>query len=165
MTQLSLEQRIDRLESIEAIRQLKYTYCHYCDIGYKPELIASLFSDDAIADYGSDYNVGPEQVANRFRGEDKKIPFAAHLVANPIISVDGDTGHGTWWIIMPSTYMVDEKPVAKWFLGEYEEDYVRIGGQWKFKTLKIDLKFLSPHLEDWSAAVLARIGTAVPGRG
>lgn len=156
MTATSLEQRIDRLESIEAIRQLKYTYCHYCDIGYQPELIGSLFADDAIADYGSDYNIGPEQVANRFRGEADRIPFAAHLVANPIIEVDGDTAHGTWWILMPSSYIVDGTPVAKWFLAEYDEDYVRIDGQWKFKKLKIDLKFLSPHLEDWSRAALTR---------
>lgn len=57
---------------------------------------------------------------------------------------------------MPSSYVADGTPVAKWFLAEYDEDYVRVHGQWKFKNLKIDLKFLSPHLEDWSEAVLRR---------
>jgi len=32
-----LAKRIDRLESIEAIKKLKHLYMNYCDLGYPPE--------------------------------------------------------------------------------------------------------------------------------
>jgi hypothetical protein len=148
MAKLSLEERVDQLEAIECIKQLKYRYCKYCDAGYDAKGIASLFADDAVADYGSDYNVGADQIFKRFVGESTKIPFAAHMVTNPLIHVNGDTAHGTWWIVMPCTRMVNEKPTAYWFVGEYDEDYVKINGEWKFKTLRISQKFWTPHLED-----------------
>ncbi len=31
-----LAKRIERLESIEAIKKLKHVYMHYCDLGYPP---------------------------------------------------------------------------------------------------------------------------------
>lgn len=44
MTELSLEQRVARLEAIEKIKQLKVKYAHDLDNGYNPQGIASLFA-------------------------------------------------------------------------------------------------------------------------
>ena len=43
-----LAKRIDRLESIEAIKKLKHLYMNYCDLGYPPEKLGPLFSDNAV---------------------------------------------------------------------------------------------------------------------
>jgi len=38
-----LAKRIDRLESIEAIKKLKHLYMNYCDLGYPPEKLGPSF--------------------------------------------------------------------------------------------------------------------------
>ncbi len=48
MSDLSLEQRISRLEAIEQIRAMKAVYCDLCDRGYDPDGLAALFIDDAV---------------------------------------------------------------------------------------------------------------------
>ena len=39
-----LARRIDRLELIEAIQKLKHVYMNYCDLGYPPDKLGSLFT-------------------------------------------------------------------------------------------------------------------------
>jgi hypothetical protein len=156
MSDLSIEQRIECLESIEAIKRLKYLYCRYCDAGFDHERISSLFVTDAVADCGAGPIAGAKAIAEKFKDESTRIPFSAHMVTNPIITVDGDTGHGNWWIIMPSTLMSGEKATGHWFVGEYDDDYVRVDGEWKFKRLRVSEKFWTPHLEDWALASLGR---------
>jgi hypothetical protein len=51
---------------------------------------------------------------------------------------------------------IEGKPTAYWFVGEYDEDYVRVNGKWKFKSLKISQKFSTAHTEDWAIASLER---------
>ena len=50
MTDHDLAAKIQRLEDIEAIRNLKAKYCAFCDDGYDADGIASLFVDDGIWD-------------------------------------------------------------------------------------------------------------------
>ncbi|VTJ03265.1 Uncharacterised protein [Streptococcus pneumoniae] len=45
-TLAELQARLTRLEDIKAIEELKYTYAGYCDNGYDPEGISSLFVED-----------------------------------------------------------------------------------------------------------------------
>jgi hypothetical protein len=42
---------------------------------------------------------------------------------------------------------------------EYDEEYVRVEGTWKFKTLRLDVKYYVPQLQDWA---LASIGNRIP---
>ena len=61
MDTTTLEQRITRLEDIEAIKKLKAIYCDICDDMHNPERIGALFADDGIwesADFGK--AVGPQ---------------------------------------------------------------------------------------------------------
>ncbi|HVZ16254.1 MAG TPA: nuclear transport factor 2 family protein, partial [Terriglobales bacterium] len=64
-----LAKRIDRLESIEAIKKLKHVYMHYCDLGYPPEKLGPLFADDAVwsgRDFG--HHVGRPAIEAFFGG-------------------------------------------------------------------------------------------------
>ncbi len=47
-----LAAKIQRLEDIEAIRNLKARYCAFCDDAYDPDGIASLFVEDGIWEGG-----------------------------------------------------------------------------------------------------------------
>jgi len=43
-----LEQRVQALEDVNAIRHLKARYAAYCDDQYNPEGLAALFTEDAV---------------------------------------------------------------------------------------------------------------------
>jgi hypothetical protein len=43
-------------------------------------------------------------------------------------------------------------PEGRWLLSEYDEEYVRVGDDWKFKNLRLDVKYYVPHLQDWAVA-------------
>src|SRR5262249_60271154 len=43
-----LEQRVQVLEDVNAIRHLKARYAAYCDDQYNPEGLAALFTEDAV---------------------------------------------------------------------------------------------------------------------
>ena len=44
MAEPTLEQQVARLTAIEDIKQMKAQYCAYCDDGYDPEGLGSLFT-------------------------------------------------------------------------------------------------------------------------
>ena len=150
MAEPTLEQQVARLTAIEDIKQMKAQYCAYCDDGYDPEGLGSLFTEDAIWD-GADFGryEGREAIKEFFRGISSDIVFAGHLVLNPIITVDGDSANGKWWLIMPCTTNMEGKKEARWLAAEYNDDYVKQGGRWLNKHLRLDLKFFAPHLEGW----------------
>ena len=157
MAQADLAERISRLETIEAIKQLKARYCAYCDDNYDPEGIGSLFVEDGIWD-GERFGryVGREQIKAFFRSISGEIVFAAHLVLNPIVEVqDAEHATGKWRLIMPATFRSDGKNEARWLVAAYEDSFVRVGGTWMFKTLRVHVNFLEPHQGTWaSSAVL-----------
>ena len=150
MVEQTLEQQVARLTAIEDIKQMKALYCHYCDIGYDPEGIGNLFVEDGIWD-GADFGryEGRAAIKEFFSGISSDIVFAGHLVLNPIITVDGDTANGKWWLIMPCTTKLEGKREARWLAAEYDDDYVKQDGVWLNKHLRLDVKFFAPHLDGW----------------
>ncbi len=150
MGEATLEQQVARLTAIEDIKQMKALYCHYCDNGYDPEGIGALFVEDGVWD-GADFgrHEGRAAIKEFFAGISSDIVFAGHLVLNPIITVDGDTANGKWWLIMPCTTNIDGNKEARWLAAEYDDDYVKVDGKWLFKHLRLDLKFFAPHLDGW----------------
>ncbi|MDP6591109.1 MAG: nuclear transport factor 2 family protein [Rhodospirillales bacterium] len=150
MGEPTFEQQVTRLTAIEDIKQMKARYCGYCDDGYDPEGIADLFVEDGIWD-GGDFgrHVGTEAIKEFFRGVSSDIVFAGHLVLNPIITVNGDSANGKWWLIMPCTTNLEGKKEARWLAGEYDDDYVKVDGRWLYKHLRLDLKFFAPYLDGW----------------
>ena len=155
----SLEARIERLESIEAIKKLKHVYMHYCDLGYSPGKLGPLFTDDAVwtsKDFG--HHAGRPAIEKFFGGVSSQIVFAAHLAINPIIDVEGDRGTGKWRILMPCTMMEEGKKVSRWLLGDYEEEYVRIDGTWLFKKIDYLMNYSVPFDQSWAEITKVRAG-------
>ena len=158
MTEMTLEQQVDRLTAIEAIKQLKARYCAYCDAGYDADGICSVFEPDGVFDAGESFGryEGHAAIHAFFTGISSRILFAAHLVLNPIITVDGDRANGKWWILMPCTVRDEGKePEGRWLLSQYDDDYVRRDGVWRIQILRLDVKYFVPHLEDWARHTIA----------
>ncbi|MSP81816.1 MAG: nuclear transport factor 2 family protein [Alphaproteobacteria bacterium] len=149
---LSLAEQIDRLASIEAIKQLKARYCAACDDHYAADAIVALFTEDAVWDAGEAFGTyrGREAIRAFFAGISGTITFAAHLILNPIIEVDGDQATGTFRLIMPCTMVADGKPEARWMVSSYDNRFVRRDGVWLFQHLRVTVNINAPHLKGWA---------------
>ena len=141
-----LERRIAALEDIEEIKKLKARYCAYCDDSYDADGIAGLFTEDAVWDGGIRGRAdGREEIRQFFQRAPQRLPFAVHMVMNPIIEVNGDAATGVWYLFQACTYSE----------GRYDEEYVRVGGQWKFRSLKLTSHFWTPFDEGWAKTKFA----------
>jgi limonene-1,2-epoxide hydrolase len=135
----TLEQRIQALEDIEAIRTLKARYCAACDDDHNPDALAALFNDDAVWEATSSGRF--EGVAN-IRGffdalrASGRIRNSAHHAINPIIELQGDEATGHWRLVMLYTANVPSGSVQYLrIIGWYRERYRRVDGVWRFQQL------------------------------
>lgn len=135
----TLEQRITRLEDIEAIKQLKARYSHICDDDHNPDTIASVFAADGIwesPDFGK--ATGHDEIRELFSNFRKMFSFSQHNMMNPVITVNGNRATGIWYIMGPWTYR--ESGERKWLALRYDDDYVKIDGEWKYQHLRVVLR-------------------------
>ena len=143
--------RLQRLEDIESITQLKARYCAFCDEHYDPQGIASLFTDDGIWDGGNLGRAdGHAAIVKFFERAPSAFSFAIHNVMNPIIEIDGDRATGRWYLLQPLIRRNRDGEEAMWLAGRYEDEYVRIGREWKFKRLKFVTRFLASYEDGWA---------------
>jgi ketosteroid isomerase-like protein len=152
-----LAKRVDRLESIESIKALKHVYMKHCDLGYPPDKLGPLFTDDAVwTSKAFGHHDGRAAIEAFFGGISAQIVFAAHLAMNFVIEVDGDTGTGEWRILMPCTMMEDGRKVSRWILGDYIEEYVRRDGVWRFRKIDFHVNFNVPSDQSWADTATVR---------
>jgi len=151
LTDKQIAARLQRLEDIESVKQLKARYCAFCDDNYNPQGIASLFTDDGVWD-GGDLGTaeGHAAIIKFFERAPSAFSFAIHNVMNPIIEIDGDRASGRWYLLQPLIRKSRNGEDAMWLAGRYEDEYVRIGGEWKFKRLKFITHFIASYEEGWA---------------
>ena len=149
MSMEDIERRLLALEAMEEIKSLKARYCVYCDDDYDADNIAALFAEDAIWE-GGDFGryEGRAEIREFFVNAPVMLPFAIHMVMNPIIEVNGDTATGIWYLFQACTF--GESGRAVWGSARYDEEYARLDGAWKFKNLKLTSHFWTPFDEGWA---------------
>lgn len=136
MEKMGLEARVQRLEDIEAIKQLKALYCEICDDDHNPDRIVTIFTEDGIWEgKGIGTATGHGEIRALFERFQKMMSFSQHMVMNPRISVDGDSAKATWYFFGPFAFY--EGNQAKWQATRYHEEYARVADEWKIKHLKI----------------------------
>lgn len=154
MTQ-DLETRIRALEDIEAIRKLKALYCYLADcgiagdIGKYDELVAR-FSDDGWVDFeGFGVHKGKEALERFFKETVHSLwSYASHMAVNLVIEVEGDRARGKWFVHVACTTRGSNRAV--WVQGTYDEEYVKVGGEWKWKSIRFTPDFFTPFDEGWA---------------
>ena len=145
----ALERKVRALEDVDAIRNLKATYAAYCDDNYNPDKIAELFIEDAVWESGALGRFeGREAIREFFRGASKIFTFAIHYGLNPHIEVNGETARARWYLFMPCT--LGEGNQATWRAGIDDEEYVRVNGEWKFKSKTSTGIFSTPFDQGWA---------------
>lgn len=151
----NLAKRLQRLEDIEAIKQLKARYARACDPTHNVDELMSLFTEDAIFDVGQEYGryEGKEAIRKFLESADAIIPWAMHYMISPLIEIaeDGQTAHASWYLWEPATMPSPQtgELMAVWIAGVYHEDFVKQAGQWKFKKITLRMEIMSPYADGW----------------
>ena len=148
---MNLEQRLIRVESIEAIRTLKARYCDLCDEGYEADALCALFTEDAVWDGGKlGVYEGIEKIHEFFVDMPNVMSFAIHNVTNSAVelSQDGQSAVARWYLIQMATQK--EQNLAVWLTGRYVDQLVLENDIWKFKHVSLTARFYSPYDQGWA---------------
>ncbi len=149
MSTTNLEGRIMVVEDIEAIKSLKARYCNVCDTGYDPDRITTLFTEDGTWE-GGEFGIaqGHAELRKMFEGLRKAVSFAQHNAMNPVIEVEGDRATGAWYLFCPYTSRANN--CAGWIAGRYEDNYVKVNGEWKYQHLRAIIRMHARYDEGWA---------------
>ncbi len=144
-----LEQRIQILEDIEAIKKLKARYCAHCDDDHNPDALTALFVEDGVWEASGIIRAeGHDAIRAYFSGlrASGRIRNSAHNAINPQIEVAGDTATGHWRLIMLYTGNLPTGEVQYFrIVGWYREEYVRVDGEWLFQSLYCQVEENAPY--------------------
>ena len=133
----ALERRLQALEDIEAIKQLKYRYWRDLDLKQWDDM-AGCFVPDATVSYGSgQYQFTGVDAIMRFLrqslGRDTGAVTIHHGHHPEIVLHSATSAHGTWALY---NYMFNERQNRGIRIGAYYEDrYVKVGGAWRFEHI------------------------------
>lgn len=145
------ETAIRQLLDTEAIKQLKHLYCRLVDNG-DWEALDRLWTEDARCDYGffGCFEGRASIMDGFFRSlVEPATSFNAHMVHNPVISIDGDTARGNWYLTAQT--VIQPYNQAVWAMGVYEDVFRRSGGgEWKIASLKVEFRYYTPFEEGWA---------------
>lgn len=133
---MTLEQRLQRTEDIETIRQLKAAYCDACDDDHNGDKVAELFTADGLWQQagGTAFSGRAEIAAHLFSiRQAKTMRRSSHMVSNPIIEIDGDEATGQWRFLMLCT-AYDGNSFHR-IIGRYQDTYRREQGHWRIRSL------------------------------
>ena len=135
-----LEIDVTRAEDVRAIKKLQRAYGYYADRGLWDEL-ASLFTDDAVADYPSGIFDGNASIRAMFiqnLGQGKaglaEGRIYNHTILQPVVDLapDGATATGRWRVL---GMLGGFGRSAIWADSLYRFDYVKQNGHWKIQSL------------------------------
>lgn len=142
-----LERRLDRAESIEAIRALRSRY-HELINEDQGRRLYELFTDDGAVVYNGRPEARGRDNIRRFF-ENFPVQFARQFIHQHIIEVDGDRGRGSSWL--------DGRPVREgksyYVVGRFDDEYERIGGQWFFSRVVLTVHYMIEAAEQWHTLI------------
>lgn len=158
----SIEERIRRLEDIEAIRHLKARYAEYADEKYtddhrrKPQdeldrigrLQAGLFTEDAVWDGGEHFGLCEGREAIYAFVRKGGWSFAMHYFLNPCIDIDGDTAKARWMLWQVCTLTEGDTPC--WMSAIEDDEYRRTPEGWLMSRMTFRLKFMTRFDVPWT---------------
>lgn len=150
--------RLERLEDVRAIEQVKYRYAAHCDNRYDPDGIAGLFVEDGrwVVDGEGGAMTGHEEIKAHFRALPEKIIWAMHFVTAPRVDVaaDGRTATGRFYLLCLCTIKNDrpdpsEKDAVILTIN-YTDEFIKRDGSWYFQELRGHTHQVSNWDQGWA---------------
>lgn len=143
----ALERRLDRAESIEAIRSLRARY-HALINEDQGRRLYELFAPDGVVAYnGRPEARGREAIREFFANF--PVQFARQFIHQHVVEVDGDTGRGNCWL--------DGRPVRDgksfYVVGRFDDEYVRVDGEWMFARVVLTVHYMIEAAEHWETLI------------
>ena len=146
----TVEERLDRLESINEIKELTARYCYHVARNQGDEIV-DLFTDDGVLD-GSTAGLG------RIEGREALLAFyrpavteaeeSLPFIQNHIIDVHGDDATGT--CALEGRFSRGGTSIT--MAGHYEDTYRRVDGRWLFAERKLFFYHMVPLAKGWAEA-------------
>jgi ketosteroid isomerase-like protein len=148
----ALEERIGRLEDIEAIRALKARYAQLCDGGYDADALAGLFVEGASWEsnaFGAYH--GRDEIRRFFAGISEDIVWAVHFMVCPVVEIGADamTATGSWYLLELATMTRPGGRDAVVMTGRYDDAFVREGDEWRFQQIRVHFHQVSNWDRGW----------------
>lgn len=141
---IELEERLRRLEDVEAIRALDARYCRLLDDGRWDELM-EVFTEDGEFD-GLSHPKGQSEMRAFFASlASGGLTSFWHFVTNFDIEVDGDTATARSFLWQPCVQNGEPWVAA----GRYDDRVVRVDGRWLFRVKKVRFHYFAPLAEGW----------------
>ncbi len=137
MNTMLLEERIKKLEDIEAIKDLMAHYAFYTNKGWNGKVVnveemPSIYAKDAKVE-SADMHVtivGLDEIMKDLPNSTVGVDFSMHSFLNPIIEVDGDKAMGKWLLWIGSKV----KGSARAVFMSADFTYVRTTQGWRIQT-------------------------------
>lgn len=138
MTESTLEQRVRRLEDLEAIRDLTARYAEAVNKGWNNKAlnlkaVGNIFAADARwYSHEGTITEGLTAIIEELPRATSVVKFSMHAFLNPIIEIDGDNAAGNWLMWIASTI---ERPSAVYMSADMT--YTRTDTGWRIQTVRI----------------------------
>jgi SnoaL-like domain len=168
-----LEDRLTRAEDVEAVRKLQYQYGYYLDKTYYEEVV-ELFADrdDTRVHFLHGVFHGKEGARRLYAGRfmtkfanGHNGPRYGRLLDHPqmqgviTLSEDGQSAHGRFRSLMSAGNHETVEGFRQWWEGGvYENEYVKVDGQWRIKVLNFRSLWQGQFDQGWSKAPVEYAG-------
>lgn len=147
----TLEERVQRLEDVEAITRLMSEYGRCVDDDYDLDSMAELLTEDLVwesNEFGSytsreDYLAGQKKIA-----EGVAWGFH-HMVPVSIELEDDNVAHGIFYLLMLATFADDEGDHPMVISARYENEFRKMDDGWRCSRMKVGFHQVSRITKGW----------------
>ena len=150
MDMKELAKKVQRLEDIEAIKQLKAEYADACDDMYNPARMPDLFTKDAVWDgekEGFGKHEGIDAICSFMNDVKDGLKFGVHWFLQPRIKMISETeAEGSWYLWQTST-MASGKDIL--LAGMEYDKYRKEDGVWKMSYMELKLFYAADIKKGW----------------
>lgn len=156
MSNDTILERLDRIESIEAIRNCLHQYCRAID-RRDSKLIETIFWPDSKVEYGIYKGTGGEFSGLIHSWMDNGFKLTDHLLGNITINVQGDRAHSEAYLLAFHHLEREDHTIFDWIVGgRYQDRFERRNGEWRiaYRRLVYDWYRDWEDSRDWAVGLM-----------
>jgi len=142
----TLEARVNVLQDRSEIQDLRFRY-HIAVNEKELDSIHLLFADEAEVHFeGIGSARGRREIEALYQEVVGKSAFIKQFIHNHTITLNGDTATGLSYLDARTVANGESLLVA----ARFDDEYVRVGGEWRFQSLRLKLYFAVPLQDGWA---------------